>query len=403
MVMSARRLRIAAAARIMPVHGTGGMQIITEELLQNLAGLGHEIDLFTTERPGQVDDVETAIESGVRVRYLRTGSPGRYSRAWFRALDRAFRRAYAERPYDVIVSVSAGARGLLSRWRRAGLSAPSVMLTFGTHVDEFRAALHSIRGHVNARGMTGGLLRAADVIYRMGRDVPFMRSADAIVTACPVDSVKIARTFGISMDRLTTIPYGVARELRDRLATVGNPESNVVTAVARLERDKGLQTALHAMPRILRQIPDARLRIVGDGAYRPELEELAQRLGIKHAVEFTGTIPFQQIDRAYAGAAVVLNPRLRPTAYDHVMVLGMATGLPLITTDFGDVRYVAEPDHETIFVPAGDADALARAVLKCLTDRALAARIGAAGAAKIARSFSIEATVAAYVELLSNL
>jgi len=88
---------------------------------------------------------------------------------------------------------------------------------------------------------------------------------------------------------------------------------------------------LSALRRVRRSILDARLRVVGDGSYRRELEALAASYGIADRVEFTGTLPFARIAEGYAGAAVVLNPRLRPTAYDHAMIVGMATGVPMIT------------------------------------------------------------------------
>src|SRR6185503_16464133 len=184
---------------------------------------------------------------------------------------------------------------------------------FGTHLDEVRAGLHSIRGHLSLAGVAEGLARAGHTVYRAVRDVPFMRSPDALVVPCPGDRVKISRMFAYPSDRIGVIPYGVAEGLVDQLVQAVNPDSNLVTVVARLERDKGIQTALGAMREVIRTIPSARLRVVGDGSYRSGLEKLAASYGLLDRVEFTGMIPFEQIAEAYAGAAVVLNPRLRPT------------------------------------------------------------------------------------------
>jgi glycosyltransferase involved in cell wall biosynthesis len=397
------RLRIAAFARVLPEHSTGGMQIVTERIFAGLAELGHDVELFTTDRQGQVLPEETADRAGVRTHYLRTGAPGRYSPAWFRMLDRALVEANARKPFDVLVSVSAAARGLLRRWRRRGIAAPSVVLTFGTHLDEFRASLHSIRGHVSAAGVAEGLARAGHTMYRAVRDTSFMRSPDAFIVPCPGDRTKISRMFGFPADRIVVIPYGVRSELIDELAAVVDPGSHLVAVVARLERDKGIQIALHAMREVRRTVPDARLRIVGDGSYRRALEALARDEGLTEAVEFTGILPFDRIREAFAGVAVVLNPRLRPTAYDHAMIVGMATGVPMITSDIGDTAFVAEPGREALFVPAGDDRALARAIVTCLTDRERARAIGAAGIAAVRRRFTMEATVAHYADVLAML
>src|SRR5438132_6690270 len=128
----------------MPVHSEGGMQAVTSDLLRGLSEAGHSVDLFTTDRPDQVASVEQEVIQGVRTLYLRTGRPGCYSRAWLRAADSAFRSAHAAAPYDVILSISAATRVLLQRWRRKALRIPSVVVTFGTHVDEVRAALYCV-------------------------------------------------------------------------------------------------------------------------------------------------------------------------------------------------------------------------------------------------------------------
>ena len=401
--MTPHRLRIAAFARVLPEHSTGGMQIVTERLFRGLAEQGHDVELFTTDRPSQTAPEETVVVNGVRVHYLRTGAPGRYSRTWFRMLDQALVPANARAPFDVLVSVSAAARGLLGRWRRRGIAAPSVVLTFGTHLDELRASLHSIRGHVSAAGVAEALARAGHTVYRAVRDTPFMRSPDAFIVPCPGDRTKISRMFGFPAERIVVIPYGVPAELIQRLTAVVDPGSHLIAVVARLERDKGIQIALNALSEVRRTVPDARLRIVGDGSYRPALEALVTGYGLAAAVEFAGTLPFDRLPEGYAGAAVVLNPRLRPTAYDHAMILGMATGVPVITTDLGETSFVAEPGREALFVPAGDEHALARAVVTCLTDRERARAVGAAGLAAVRRRFTMEGTVAQYAEVLTSL
>jgi len=401
--MTDGRLRIAAFARVMPEHLTGGMPIITEQILQGLAGLGHRVVLFTTERVGQASETTIAESRGMQVHYLRTGAPGRYSRRWFRRLDGAFRALHADHPFDVLISVSAAARGLLSRWRAAGVRAPSVVLTFGTHLDEVRAGLHSMRGHLSVAGVAEGLARAGHTVYRAVRDVPFMRSPDAFIVPCPGDRVKISRMFGYPADRIGVIPYGVGEALVEELEGRVDAHSNLVTVIARLERDKGIQTALGAMREVIRTVPGARLRVVGDGSYRRGLEKLAASYGLGDRVEFTGMIPFERIADAYAGAAVVLNPRLRPTAYDHAMVVGMATGVPVISSDLGDTGFIAKPDEEALFVPGGDERALAAAIKTCLTDRKRARQVGAAGLAAVRGRLTMERTVDRYSEFLTDL
>jgi len=397
-----RRLRVAAFSRILPKHGPGGMQAVAEDVVRGLAE-HYDVEVFTTELPGQVEAEREQRTGGLTIRYLRTGAAGRYSAAWFALLDRRFEELHAARPFDVALSFSASARRLVTRWRRGGGGPPAAASFFGTHLDEFRAAVQGARRAPTILGVASGALRAGHAIYRAVRDAPFMRAPDLLIVPTPTDARTIGGTFRIPARRFRVIPYGVAPELRTALARVTDPRSMMVTVVARLERDKGIQILLPAVAQASTRATGLRLRIVGDGSYGPELEALAASLGIKDRVEFMGALPYERIIDAYRGAAVVVNPRLRPTAYDHALVVGMATGLPVIASDYGDARFVAEGNRDAVLVPPGDVTALALAIERCLTDREWAARLGMAGIARIRETFGLERTIVAYAAVLEEL
>jgi glycosyltransferase involved in cell wall biosynthesis len=230
-----------------------------------------------------------------------------------------------------------------------------------------------------------------------------MRSPDVVIASCPGDARKIRAVFRVPASRLRVIPYGVTALLRMQLYHAANLDSRRVVVLARLERDKGVQVCLRALSVVRASLPDVTLRIVGDGSYRPYLEALARRLGVADIAEFVGDVPYERLSEGYAGAAVVVNPRLRPTAYDHALVVGMATGVPVITSDIGDVGFVTTDGRDALLVPPGDPAALSRAIVTALTDRTLAERIGAAGRERVETAFTMEQTVAAYSELLTAL
>jgi glycosyltransferase involved in cell wall biosynthesis len=79
-------------------------------------------------------------------------------------------------------------------------------------------------------------------------------------------------------------------------------------SIGRLERYKGHQRAIEAMPHILRRLPDARLRIVGQGPYERALRRLVDRLGLGDRVDISAIPPGDR--RAMAdllvGAALVV-------------------------------------------------------------------------------------------------
>jgi glycosyltransferase involved in cell wall biosynthesis len=81
----------------------------------------------------------------------------------------------------------------------------------------------------------------------------------------------------------------------------------------------------------------------------------------------------------------------------------MAAGLPVVATDVGGNREVVLPEETGLLVPAGDAAALAEAMVAILTDPPRARRLGAGGLARVSRDFSIARTVAAYEEIYDTL
>ena len=75
-------------------------------------------------------------------------------------------------------------------------------------------------------------------------------------------------------------------------------------------RHRGLDVVIEAMPKILEQIPSALFVVVGDGADRSSLEQLAQRLESAHAVRFEGRQPFSKVHAYIAPSDVCLVPHV---------------------------------------------------------------------------------------------
>lgn len=153
------------------------------------------------------------------------------------------------------------------------------------------------------------------------------------------------------------------------------PDAVLVTT-ARLHPDKGLDVLLDALARVRREVPTARLRVVGpaqDGFEHLEGELRAQagRLGLGDAVELLGFVehPEEVVarSRVYVQAA-----RERTEILPLAILEAMAVGVPVVATDVGGVSDIVRDGDTGLLVAPEDADALGDAITRVLTDHALA-------------------------------
>ncbi|HZG04241.1 MAG TPA: glycosyltransferase family 4 protein [Streptomyces sp.] len=140
------------------------------------------------------------------------------------------------------------------------------------------------------------------------------------------------------VDEKTFHPGSGGDAVRARLGLEGRP---VVVCVSRLVPRKGQDTLVRAMPRVLAEVPDAVLLIVGGGPYGKELRRLAAETGVAGAVRFTGAVPWEELPAHYGAGDVFAMPcRTRRGGLDVeglgiVYLEASATGLPVVAGDSG--------------------------------------------------------------------
>ncbi|NLU67677.1 glycosyltransferase family 4 protein [Streptomyces sp. HNM0574] len=184
------------------------------------------------------------------------------------------------------------------------------------------------------------------------------------------------------VDEKTFHPDSGGDEVRAGLGLADRP---VVVCVSRLVPRKGQDTLIRAMPRVLEQVPDAVLLIVGGGPYRQDLERLARETGVADAVRFTGAVPWEELPAHYGAGDVFAMPcRTRRGGLDVeglgiVYLEASATGLPVVSGDSGGAPD-AVLDGETGWIVRGGApEEAAERITVLLRDPELRARMGARG------------------------
>ena len=130
--------------------------------------------------------------------------------------------------------------------------------------------------------------------------------------------------------------------------------------------------------------PAARLVLAGDGPERAALAQLADSLALGDAVEFAGHIDNADMPALYQASSIVLNPSLADNMPNSVLE-ALACGVPVVSTNVGGIPALLQHGVTALLVSAGDAPAMAHAMLALLREPRLAQQLAASGLAHAAQ------------------
>ncbi|MCD6351072.1 MAG: glycosyltransferase [Armatimonadetes bacterium] len=148
----------------------------------------------------------------------------------------------------------------------------------------------------------------------------------------------------------------------------------IIGNVGGFGRPKGQPVLVQAFAQVLRELPQARLVLVGEGKHRPRAEALAEKLGVADRVLFAGHR--SDVPRLLSVFDVYVQPSWMEA--DPVAVKeAMATGKPVVSTATIGPRGFIEHGKTGLLVPVGDARGLAEAIVQVARDPHLAERLGA--------------------------
>ena len=131
------------------------------------------------------------------------------------------------------------------------------------------------------------------------------RRADRLIGVSRFEARSFSRSMRISPQRFTVISNGAEMP---KVINPDLPKGNFIASVGRLEKYKGHQRIIRAMPTLLKRAPDLSLQIVGDGPYKSELQRLAEKLKVDHCVKIAGLPPSSRQEMAdiFGSAALIV-------------------------------------------------------------------------------------------------
>jgi len=149
-----------------------------------------------------------------------------------------------------------------------------------------------------------------------------------------------------------------------------------IVFMGRMEFRKGVNYLLKAFLEVKKQMPNTRLLICGPGtALRKRYESWVKDVNLKDVV-FTGMLSFEDQPRYYRTADIFCAPATSRESFGLVLLEAMATGRPIVATNIDGYASVVTSGEEGLLVPPMNSDALAKALLILLQDKAKREEMG---------------------------
>ncbi|MDT0301063.1 glycosyltransferase family 4 protein [Streptomonospora wellingtoniae] len=288
-----------------------------------------------------------------------------------------------------------------------GAAAPLGLMAGGLRRAGVRRIVGLTHGHETGWSALPGARRA---LRRIGEDTDVLTylgeyTRARLARALTPEAAARMRRLAPGVDTGRFRPGAGGEGVRERHGLRGRP---VVVCVSRLVARKGQDTLLRAWPRVLADVPDAALLLVGGGPYRGRLEALAREQGVTGSVRFTGDVPAGELPAHYDAADVFAMPcRTRNGGLD-VEGLGMvyleasATGLPVVAGRSGGAPDAVSEGETGLVVDGTRPGPAARALIGLLRDPQRAAAMGERGRARVQREWTWDGVAERLADLLEE-
>jgi glycosyltransferase involved in cell wall biosynthesis len=387
----ARRLRILTVTHNYPRFAGDPAGAFVARIAEGAAAQGHEVEVIAPHAPGTSTDERSG---GVRLRRFRYAPEG---------LER------------VAYTGSLHQRTLLSP--AAALAFPGFLLAFGLAV---RAALRRFapdvvhahwwlpggwfasRGRVpyliTCHGSDISLLARGDLVRRLARRA--FRRAARITTVSDFLAQDLRRMLpGLETQVLVTpMPVDVPGLLQGSRAQKAEPPR--ILYAGNLVPSKGVDVLLRAVAELGRRGVACRLKVLGEGPAKSDLEALARELGIVSRVIWAPFVPQARMAAEYGASAITVLPsRGHAEGLGLTMVEALLAGSAVVGTGAGGIPEVVLHEQTGLIAREGDANDLADQIQRLLADPSLRLRLTRAGKEHVMGTYSPEAAVGRFLEI----
>lgn len=353
----------------------GGAQENTLHTVEDQHSIhGDEVHLITGPGLGPEGSLEPrALAGGYPVHIVpemrRSLHPLRDWRS-YRALIKLLRKIQPD-----IVHTHSSKAGIIGRAAAAKLGFPAVHTIHG-------AAFHYGQGAVAYR-----VYRSAERYAARWTD-HFISVADDMTDEYVHAKVAPREKFTTIYSGFDVEPYLTPPRSREEVRReLGLGESDIVVGkIARLFHLKGHEFLLSAAPAIVKECPQVKFLLVGDGLLRKTFEERIAEMGLTDRFIFTGLVPPTRIPELIHAMEIVAHTS-QWEGLARVLPQGLIAGKPVVAYDVGGAREVVLPGATGFLLPRDSVEPLSGAIIKLAQSEELRIKYGTEGRRRFTDQF----------------
>ena len=205
---------------------------------------------------------------------------------------------------------------------------------------------------------------------------------------------ELQRLFGLPYEKINVIPNGVNLNLfndvqkdYDFRRKFAMDNEKIILFMGRLVYEKGIQTLISAMPKILANYHDSKLIIAGKGGMLDELKAQVNSLGLGNKVYFTGHLASKDVQKMYKCADISVFPSTYEP-FGIVALEAMLSGTPVVVSDIGGLNEIVDHGINGMKSYAGNPNSLADSILSLLFDPKLCDTVTQNAKAKVKAEYN---------------
>jgi len=362
----------------------GGAGSYAYNLAAGLSKIGHKVTILTCKNRGNLQDEKTIdnyIKSTYGIKIIRKPFIPKFY-IWF--LGHCCKRLIEQNSFDILILADAHAQKCA-----AFTDLTTSQLTWTTFhgtelVNYFEKNTHFF-----------SLMQGRKKLYKLFHKI------DGIIAVSEAMKSAIIKVVPEFDNKIHVIHHGIDTEfyvkgdqkhkIQSRHSLKLSQRAKVIFSASRLIKDKGHSFLIRAMPKILKDLPETRLFIAGEGPDRKYFEDLTHKLGLENNIFFTGSLPPQKmVHYFHASDLFVLLSVLKTETFGIVYLEANACGRPVIAHRIPGVVEAVKHNVSGLLIDNVDTALVAKSVLTMLKDDALRRKLAKRGYERVLKNFTKE-------------